>query len=52
MAKSEKPDIKDQKLEKSSKKVNKSSYSKKKKTKKNILNGVAYVQSTFNNTII
>ena len=29
----------------------KKSYSKK-KTKKNILNGVAYVQSTFNNTII
>ena len=32
--------------------VKKSSYSKKKKTKKNILNGIAYVQSTFNNTII
>ncbi len=32
--------------------VKKSSYSKKKKTKKNILNGVAYVQSTFNNTIV
>ena len=30
----------------------KSSYSKKKKIKKVILNGVAYVQSTFNNTII
>ena len=30
----------------------KSSYSKKKKIKKNILNGIAYVQSTFNNTII
>jgi len=30
----------------------KSSYSKKKKIKKNILTGVAYVQSTFNNTII
>ena len=38
--------------EKSEKKVLKSSYSKKKKTKKNILNGIAYVQSTFNNTII
>ena len=38
--------------EKSEKKVIKSSYSKKKKTKKNILNGIAYVQSTFNNTII
>ena len=34
------------------KKAQKSSYSKKKKTKKNILNGIAYVQSTFNNTII
>ena len=33
-------------------KAKKSSYSKKKKTKKNILNGIAYVQSTFNNTII
>ena len=30
----------------------KSSYSKKKKSKKNILNGIAYVQSTFNNTIV
>ena len=30
----------------------KSSYSKKKKAKKNILNGIAYVQSTFNNTIV
>jgi len=30
----------------------KSSYSKKKKIKKHILNGIAYVQSTFNNTII
>lgn len=35
-----------------SKSVKKSTYSKKKKTKKNILNGIAYVQSTFNNTII
>ena len=33
-------------------KPKKSSYSKKKKVKKNILNGIAYVQSTFNNTII
>ena len=32
--------------------VKKSSYSKKKKNKKNILNGIAYVQSTFNNTIV
>ena len=33
-------------------KSKKSSYSKKKKNKKNILNGIAYVQSTFNNTIV
>jgi small subunit ribosomal protein S11 len=33
-------------------KLKKSSYSKKKKIKKVILNGTAYVQSTFNNTII
>ena len=42
---------KDQK-EKEVKVVKKSSYSKKKKTKKNILNGKAFVLSTFNNTII
>ncbi len=30
----------------------KKSFSKKKKVKKNILNGIAYVQSTFNNTIV
>ena len=42
---------KDQKEEKI-KTVKKSSYSKKKKIKKNILNGIAYVQSTFNNTIV
>ena len=52
MAKTEKTDNKDQKVEKSSKKSNKSSYSKKKKLKKNVLNGIAYVQSTFNNTIV
>ena len=34
------------------KKVKKSSYTKKKKSKKNVLSGIAYVQSTFNNTII
>ncbi len=34
------------------KSVKKSSYSKKKKVKKNILNGKAFVLSTFNNTII
>ena len=52
MVKADKVENKDQKVEKSSKKSNKSSYSKKKKIKKNILNGIAYVQSTFNNTII
>ncbi len=44
-------DKKDQTQEKT-KVAKKSTYSKKKKTKKNILNGVAYVQSTFNNTIV
>ena len=38
--------------EKEDKGVKKSSYFKKKKIKKNILNGIAYIQSTFNNTII
>jgi small subunit ribosomal protein S11 len=33
-------------------KSKKSTYSKKKKNKKNISNGIAYVQSTFNNTIV
>ena len=37
---------------KETKVVKKSSYSKKKKVKKNILNGTAFVLSTFNNTII
>jgi len=32
--------------------VKKSSYSKKKKVKKNIPSGIAYVQSSFNNTIV
>ena len=41
MAKVDKVEKKDQKSEKSVSKV-----------KKNILNGIAYVQSTFNNTII
>ena len=45
------PDNKEQSQEKV-KAVKKSSYSKKKKVKKNILNGIAYVQSTFNNTIV
>tara|TARA_B100001029_G_C14937421_1_gene381240 strand:+ start:214 stop:657 length:444 start_codon:yes stop_codon:yes gene_type:complete len=39
-------------LNEKEKKVKKSSYSKKKKLKKNIPNGIAYVQSTFNNTIV
>ena len=38
--------------EKEIKSAKKSSYSKKKKTKRNILNGKAFVLSTFNNTII
>ena len=45
------PDNKEQSQEKV-KAVKKSSYSKKKKAKKNILNGIAYVKSTFNNTIV
>ena len=47
--KNEKTNLTDDKDEKN---VKKSSYTKKKKSKKNILNGIAYVQSTFNNTII
>ena len=46
-----KTDQKDQTQEKA-KSSKKSTYSKKKKIKKNILNGIAYVQSTFNNTIV
>ena len=34
------------------KSTKKSSYSKKKKTKRKIVSGIAYVQSTFNNTIV
>ena len=47
--KKEATESKEQKVES---KPKKSSYSKKKKGKKNILNGIAYVQSTFNNTIV
>ena len=47
----EKTDKKDQKID-TTNKSKKSSYSKKKKIKKNILNGIAYVQSSFNNTIV
>ena len=52
MANTDKIENKKKDNDKSEKKVLKSSYSKKKKIKKNILNGIAYVQSTFNNTII
>tara|TARA_Y100001970_G_C13758784_1_gene614688 strand:- start:23 stop:472 length:450 start_codon:yes stop_codon:yes gene_type:complete len=52
MSKTNKEENKDLKTDKSPKKIVKSSYSKKKKIKKNILSGIAYVQSTFNNTII
>ena len=52
MPKNEKTTSKDQVQEKPVKILKKSSYSKKKKVKKNVLNGIAYVQSTFNNTII
>ena len=48
----EKDNKKNQTEEKKPTTLKKSSYFKKKKTKKNILNGIAYVQSTFNNTII
>ena len=50
--KTDKKEEKIQSQEKPVEKIKKSSYSKKKKVKKNILNGIAYVQSTFNNTII
>ena len=46
-----KTDSSDQ-IKENTSKSKKSSYSKKKKNKKNILNGIAYVQSTFNNTIV
>jgi len=52
MAKEEKKIKKNNLDPKEEKPIKKSSYSKKKKVKKNILNGIAYVQSTFNNTII
>ena len=50
--KTEKKDKKELLQEKPEKSSKKSSYSKKQKIKKNVLNGIAYVQSTFNNTII
>ena len=52
MSKEDKKLSKDTKDLKEIKSTKKSSYSKKKKVKKNIPNGIAYVQSTFNNTII
>jgi len=45
-------EIDNKKDNKEQKVVKKSSYSKKKKIKKNIPNGIAYVQSSFNNTIV
>ena len=47
-----KKELTENKEQKTEFKSKKSSYSKKKKGKKNILNGIAYVQSTFNNTIV
>ena len=52
MSKEDKKLSKDTKDTKEIRSTKKSSYSKKKKIKKNIPNGIAYVQSTFNNTII
>ncbi len=52
MKSEEKNKKKSQVEDKDSKVIKKSTYLKKKKIKKNILNGIAYVQSTFNNTII
>ncbi len=52
MVKKEKMEKTDQTQDQPSKTIKKSTYSKKKKVKKNILSGIAYVQSTFNNTII
>ena len=52
MSKEDKKLSKDTKDTKEIKSTKKSSYSKKKKVKKNIPNGIAYVQSPFNNTII
>ena len=49
-----KEDIKEKSIDKNKDKesVKKKNYKKKKNTKKNILNGIAYVQSTFNNTSV
>ena len=48
----EKKKIETKDTERKGKLVKKSTYSKKKKIKKVITNGIAYVQSTFNNTIV
>ena len=45
-------DTEKSKKDSKTKQIKKSTYSKKKKSKKNITNGIAYVQSTFNNTIV
>ena len=50
MAKNKETDNKSDNKEQNA--VKKSSYSKKKKVKKNIPSGIAYVQSSFNNTIV
>ena len=50
MAKNKETDNKSDNKEQNA--VKKSSYSKKKKVKKNISSGIAYVQSSFNNTIV
>ena len=47
-----KDEKKDKKIEKKVEVKKVSSFKKKKKIKKNITNGIAYVYSTFNNTII
>ena len=52
MVKKEKTKKTDQNKEETVKTPKKSTYSKKKKIKKNILAGIAYVKSTFNNTVI
>ncbi len=52
MPKEKKTKTDKEQVEEKVKVVKKSSYSKKKKTKKNIISGIAYVQSTFNNTIV
>ena len=52
MSKVDKITEKEKKNEKVEKEIKKSSYSKKKKTKKNIVSGMAYISATFNNTMV